>query len=120
MKISKGRLRQLIKEETERVISEFYFSNKKKADKIMGSISNKPMRGAGAVSQRQYVAKWLKKIAAASDEELAPWDGDIWPAEDERDFNRLFTLKGDTQELGGELEPAAIKVLDAALRKRGV
>ncbi len=120
MKISNGRLRQLIKEETERVLSEFFFSNKKKADKIMGSISNKPMRGAGAVTQKQYVAKWLKKIAGASDEELAPWDGNLWPSEDERDFSRLFTVKGDMQEFGGELEPAAIKVLDAALKKRGV
>ena len=120
MRISKKQLRRLIREETEGIISEFFFSNKDKAEKVMGSISNKVMRGADAVTQKQYVAKGLQKIGDASDAELSPWEGDLWPTEGDREFSRLYTLKGDMQEFGGELGPAAVKVLDAALKKRGI
>jgi len=120
MKISKYRLRQLIKEETSKVLSEAWFSNKDKAEEILGKVSNKIMRGSDAPTQRQFVSKWLAKIANATSDDLRPWEGNLWPEEDDREFARLFTLKGDEQTLGGELEPTSVKILDAALKKRGV
>ena len=125
MKISRGRLRQLINEETERVMSENFLqdifgSNSRKADLVLDDISNKVMRGAGGEPMKVYVAKWLKKIADADVDDLSMWDGAAWPSEDDPDYDRLFTTTGDEVELGGQLHPKAVALIDAALTKRGV